>query len=59
MLEIDGKKYELVEAYTIDENDVDIRWAHEWGEDDTYEVDVAQKEIRVKKCFVLQEVEAN
>jgi len=53
MIEIDGEQYQLQEGFTIDPNDVDTRWRQDWGEEDTYEIDVAQKEIRVVKCFVL------
>lgn len=54
-LVVDGKEYKLVEAYTIDPDDVDIRWAADWGEEDTYEVDVATDTIAVKRCYVLVE----
>lgn len=56
MIEIDGKKYELKEAYTIDANDVETRWAQNWDEEDGYDVNVATDIIRVEKVFVLVEL---
>ena len=57
MIEIDGKKYQLKEAFTIHEQDVETRWGDDWNDDNTYEVDVATDVIRVEKAFVLIEVE--
>lgn len=55
MIEIDGKKYKLQEAYAIHDDEVERCYAGEWDEKDFYQVDVAQRNIGVMKCFVLVE----
>ena len=55
MLEINGKGYELREAFTIDPSEVTN--LYDWGENE-YEVNVAQRAIAAYRCFVLVEVES-
>lgn len=55
MIEIDGKKYKLQEAYAIHDDEVERCYVGEWGEKVFYQVDVAQRNIEVMKCFVLVE----
>ena len=57
MLEVDGKKYRLEEAYAIPEHEVAMRYGHSWGEPNWHEVDLARKDVEVKKCLVLVEVD--
>ena len=54
---IDGKKYKLEEAYVIPEHEVERKYGYNWGDPDTIEVDLARKDMKVKRCFVLVEVE--
>ena len=54
-MEIDGKKYRLEEAYMIPEKEVETNYGWDYGDKDTYSVDVACRDIEVEKCFVLVE----
>lgn len=56
MIEIDGKTYTLTEAYVIPDDEVETVWARDFGEPNTYEVDLARKDMEVIKAFVLVEV---
>lgn len=55
MIEIDGKQYKLVEVWVIDEY-VEQNYP-DWGQEITHTIDVAKKEIEVKKVWALEEVE--
>lgn len=58
MIEIDGKKYELQEAYVIPDKEVETVWPEDFGEVDTYEVDLARRHMVVTRAFVLVEVKS-
>lgn len=56
-MEINGKKYELIEGYVIPESEVEtVDYGYSWGDQDTYEVNLARRDMKVQKCFVLVEV---
>lgn len=57
MIEIDGKQFELQEAFVIPNSEANTSWDDGWGNDYTYEVDLAREEMEVRKCFVLVPVE--
>lgn len=58
MIEINGKKYELQEAYVIPDEEVETVWPQDFGEVDTYQVDLARKDMVVTKAFVLVEAKS-
>lgn len=55
-IQIGDKHYKLEEAWVIPDSEVETVRARDYGDPDEFEVDLARKEMSVKKAFVLVEV---
>ena len=58
MIELEDKKYRLEEAYVFDEADVDFAYGELPWDDGHHYVDVATHQVKVKRAWVLVEVES-